>query len=84
MGRILVTIPYLGMANILIPDDPPYPEFLQRRATRKNLHHSILKILQNDDSKERSQLVAKKLLKRLQASENGGVVEWLSQEISLA
>ncbi|MDG0963914.1 MAG: lipid-A-disaccharide synthase [Opitutales bacterium] len=84
MGRILVTIPYLGMANILIPEDPPYPEFLQGRATRKNLHQSILKILQNDDSKERSQLVAKKLLKRLQASENGGVVEWLSQEISLA
>lgn len=83
LGRFLVTIPYLGMANILIPEAPPYPEFLQRRANRKNLYQSILKVLQNEGSKEKSQLVAKKLLERLQVPEEHGVVEWLSQEISL-
>ena len=83
LGRFLVTIPYLGMANILIPEAPPYPEFLQGRANRKNLYQSILKVLQNEDSEEKSQSVAKKLLKRLQVPDEQGVVEWLSQEISL-
>ena len=71
------------MANILIPEAPPYPEFLQGRANRKNLYQTILKVLQNEDSKENSQFVAKKLLKRLQVPDEQGVVEWLSQEISL-
>ena len=84
LGRFLVTIPYLGMANILIPEAPPYLEFLQGRANRKNLYQSILKVLQNEDSKEKSQLVAKELLKRLQVPDEQGVVEWLGQEISLA
>ena len=83
LGRFLVTIPFLGMANILIPEAPPYPEFLQGRANRKNLYQTILKALQNEDSKENSQFVAKKLLKRLQVPDEQGVVEWLSQEISL-
>jgi len=83
LGRFLVTIPFLGMANILIPEAPPYPEFLQGRANRKNLYQTILKVLQNEDSKENSQFVAKKLLKRLQVPDEQGVVEWLSQEISL-
>jgi len=83
LGRLLVTIPFLGMANILIPEAPPYPEFLQGRANRKNLYQTILKVLQNEDSKENSQFVAKKLLKRLQVPDEQGVVEWLSQEISL-
>lgn len=83
LGRFLVTIPFLGMANILIPEAPPYPEFLQGRANRKNLYQTILKVLQNKDSKENSQFVAKKLLKRLQVPDEQGVVEWLSQEISL-
>ena len=83
LGRFLVTIPFLGMANILIPEAPPYPEFLQGRANRKNLYQTILKVLQNEDSKENSQFVAKKLLKRLQVPDEQGVVEWLSQEIYL-
>lgn len=83
LGRFLVTIPFLGMANILIPEAPPYPEFLQGRANRKNLYQTILKVLQNKDSKENSQFVAKKLSKRLQVPDEQGVVEWLSQEISL-
>ena len=83
LGRFLVTIPYLGMANILIPEAPPYLEFLQGRANRTNLYQSILKVLHNEDSKEKSQLVAKELLKRLQVPDEQGVVEWLSQEISL-
>ena len=83
LGRFLVTIPYLGMANILIPEAPPYPEFLQGRANRKNLYQSILKVLQKEDSGDKSHLVAKKLLERLQVPDEHGVVEWLSQEISL-
>ena len=30
IGRFLVKVPHLGMANLLLPKDPPNPEFLQK------------------------------------------------------
>ncbi len=31
-GRMVVKIPHLGIANLLLPDSPPYPEYLQGAA----------------------------------------------------
>ena len=84
LGRMLVTIPYLGMANILLPDARPYPEFIQGRANGKILHQSMLKILRDDSAEEKSALISQKLLECLKVSDERGAVDWLSQEISLA
>ena len=84
LGRMLVTIPYLGMANILLSDEPPYPEFIQGRANEKLLYQSMLKILSDDNAEETSSVVSTKLLECLRVSDERGVVDWLSQEILLA
>ena len=36
LGRLLIKVPYLGMANLLLPDNPPYQEFIQFEATAEN------------------------------------------------
>ena len=36
IGRALVKVKYLGMANLLLPEDPPYPEYIQRPGYAKS------------------------------------------------
>ena len=43
IGKLLVRVPHLGMANLLLPDNPPNPEFLQGRATGMRLAEEIRK-----------------------------------------
>jgi lipid-A-disaccharide synthase len=84
LGRMLVKVPHLGMANILLPLESPYPEFLQGKANGKLLHQSMVNIFNDNGVEEQSALVAQKLIECLKVSDERGVVEWLSQEISLA
>lgn len=84
LGRMLVKVPHLGMANILLPSESPYPEFLQGKANGKLLHQSMVNIFNDNGVEEQSALVAQKLIECLKVSDESGVVEWLSQEISLA
>lgn len=84
LGRTLIRIPHLGMANILLADDPPYPEFLQGRANGRVLSKSMTTILKDSDSGEKSALVAKKIIKCLQVTTDQRVEDWIAQEISRA
>ena len=63
LGRTLIRIPHLGMANILLADDPPYPEFLQGRANGRVLSESMTTILKDSHSGKNSAEVAKKIIK---------------------
>lgn len=83
LGRILVKIPYLGMANILLPDDPPYPEFIQGQANGKQLAEAMSSILLDNEAEEKSALVSEKLLKCLTCSTERGAAKWLIQVASL-
>lgn len=82
LGRALVSIPHLGMANILIPENPPYPEFLQGRANGKNLGKSMNDILKDSRSGENAALVSEKIKSSLQVTTQSGAVDWISHEIS--
>jgi lipid-A-disaccharide synthase len=84
LGRTLIRIPHLGMANILLADDPPYPEFLQGRANGKALSASMTTILKDSHSGENSAAVAKKIIKILQVTTDRGLEDWIGQEISRA
>ena len=82
LGRTLIRIPHLGMANILLADDPPYPEFLQGRANGRVLSRSMTSILKDSHSGKNSAEVAKKIIKSLQVTTDRGAEDWIAQETS--
>ena len=82
LGRTLIRIPHLGMANILLADDPPYPEFLQGRANGRVLSGSMTTILKDSHSGKNSAEVAKKIIKSLQVTTDRGAEDWIVQGIS--
>jgi lipid-A-disaccharide synthase len=78
LGKMLVKVPHLGMANLLLPQSPPYPEFIQGQARADLITHAIQPMLS-----DRSQTiatyrqVAEQLREILQAPQENGVAEWL-------
>ena len=80
IGKLLVGVPYLGMANLLLPDNPPNPEFLQGRANGKILAQEMSKILDNQNSGEDAKQTAGKLFELLARPQNRATAEWLIQE----
>jgi lipid-A-disaccharide synthase len=80
IGKKLVGVPYLGMANLLLPDDPPNPEFLQGRATGSVLAAEIAKILDNPQAGKQAAEISQKLHGLLAKPKERGVVDWLIQE----
>ena len=80
LGKLIVNVPYLGMANLLLPEDPPNPEFLQGRATGSKLAREIRSIWQDADSGKRAAQTAEKLHQLLAQPQQRGVIDWLLQE----
>jgi lipid-A-disaccharide synthase len=80
IGKLLVRVPHLGMANLLLPDNPPNPEFLQGRATGMRLAEEIRKIFLDQESGKKASHSAQKLHQLLAQPEQLGVVDWLIQE----
>ena len=84
LGKALVKVKYLGMANLLMPENPPYVEFIQGRAKPKLILIEIKIILGNEiESRQRSLSSAKQLKNLLRGPQERGVVEWLEDEGSL-
>ncbi len=80
IGKILVKVPYLGMANLLLPDAPPNTEFLQGQANGPALAREMGKILDDPDSAKKAAQSAECLHKLLAQPEERGIVDWLIQE----
>lgn len=80
IGKLLVKVPHLGMANLLLPDDPPNPEFLQCQACGPQLALEIGKILDNPESGKQAQQTAGRLHQLLAQPNERGTVDWLIQE----
>ena len=84
LGKLLIKVKYLGMANLLLPENPPYHEFIQGKAKPKLILMEIKNILGNEiDSRQRSISSAKQLKNLLRGPQEKGVVEWLEDEGSL-
>lgn len=80
LGRFLVKVPYLGMANLLLPDTPPYREFLQGAANGETLSQAMTGYLESKESHEAFQQSAKDLTENLTQPHDRGPAEWLLQE----
>ena len=81
LGKALVNVKYLGMANLLLPEDPPYVEFIQGRAKPRLILVEIKNMLGKEIlSRQRSLSSAKQLKNLLRVPQDRGVVEWLEDE----
>jgi len=80
LGRYLVRVPYLGMANLLLPDSPPYREFLQGAASGQSLAKAMSVFLESKESREPFEKSAQMLLGIVRQPSERGVTDWLLQE----
>jgi len=80
MGRMLVKVPYIGIANLLL-DKPLYPEYIQGAATRKQLASEILDCIENVDRIKRTRNWAAELRELLDKPSSGGVADWLLEYV---
>jgi lipid-A-disaccharide synthase len=80
IGKCLVGVPHLGMANLLLPKNPPNPEFLQGQATGKILAREVAPLLNDPEFGKQAAKTANQLRKLLAQPESRGAVDWLVQE----
>ena len=83
LGRLLIKVPYLGMANLLLPDNPPYQEFIQSEATAENLSKEIEGMLINDNESIRFGECSLKLKSILQGPQELEAVDWVVTELGV-
>jgi lipid-A-disaccharide synthase len=80
LGRFLVKVPYLGMANLLLPDSPPYQEFLQGAANGETLAKAMSVFIESKEIRKEFEKSAKTLTGILAQPHERGPAEWLLQE----
>ncbi|OHE72113.1 MAG: lipid-A-disaccharide synthase [Verrucomicrobia bacterium GWC2_42_7] len=76
LGRLIVQIPYLGIANILLKETL-YPEFIQHQASASNLC-KFLESTSNPEVRSRFQEKAIEIRQLLSPKDNLSPAEWLS------
>jgi lipid-A-disaccharide synthase len=79
LGRFLVKVPYLGMANLLLPKSPPYPEFIQGAARAYTLAKRLESCLDDNDEAEKAMEASASLRKVLSQPSDVSAVDWLLQ-----
>jgi lipid-A-disaccharide synthase len=75
MGRYLVKVPYIGIANLLL-DRALHPEYIQRAATPKNLAREIL-AARTDEAAQAAAAAAAELRDLLQPDAAAKASDWL-------
>ena len=79
LGRTLVKVPHLGMANLLLPDNPPYPEFIQGDAKPAKLAERLKFCLDDPNEAARAKSAADKLGQLLAQPADLSAADWLLQ-----
>jgi len=80
LGRWLVKVPYLGMANLLLKE-PLYPEYLQGAARPAALAAELHDCLDEPGRRTTMEAGAQRLRGLLQAPPGGSAAEWLERWI---
>ena len=76
LGRMLVKIPYIGIANLLL-NRPLHPEFIQGAAKPKRLAKQILTALDDPQASHAAAAAASELRGLLHAGSDVSAAEWL-------
>ncbi len=78
LGRILVKIEYIGIANLLLKR-PLHPEYIQNVATPKNLSAELLRALDDPRAAEEAAQGAIELSELLHAGSDASAARWLAR-----
>jgi lipid-A-disaccharide synthase len=81
LGRLLVKVPYLGIANLLL-HEPMYPEYIQNAATPAALAAELRTCLSAPARHERTKLQANRLRQLLGVPGSRSAAEWVLRQLS--
>jgi lipid-A-disaccharide synthase len=81
LGRMLVQVEYLGIANLLLRE-PMYPEYIQHAATPAALGAELRACLHDPSRQERTRHQAARLRELLSVPGAGTAAEWLARHLS--
>jgi lipid-A-disaccharide synthase len=81
LGRILVKVPYIGIANLLL-ERPLHPEFIQAAAKPDRLAQEILRAIDDPAAANEAAAGAAELRELLQADSGATAVDWLERGMS--
>lgn len=81
LGRLLVKIPYIGIANLLLKR-PLHPEFIQGAARPDRLAKQILNVLEDSTAAQTAAAGATELRKLLGAESHVSAAEWLERKVN--
>lgn len=82
-GRRLVKVPYIGIANLLLPQ-PIYPEFIQDAATPAVLAAELMDCATNPSRVQMTRQRAEQLRQVLARPAQGDAADWLGEQIAAA
>jgi lipid-A-disaccharide synthase len=80
LGRMLVKVEYLGIANLLL-GEPMYPEFIQGAATPAALAAQLTDCVENPTRRQRTAAQAARLQALLTGAATGTAAEWLARHV---
>jgi lipid-A-disaccharide synthase len=80
LGRLVLQVEYLGIANLLL-GEPMYPEFIQNAATPGALAAELRAALHDSSRRERTHAQAKKLRNLLGVPSSGTAADWLVRQL---
>ena len=80
LGRMLVKVPYLGIANLLLRE-PMYPEYIQNAATPGALAGELKACLHDRERQLRTSQQAARLRSLLHAPVNGSAATWVAAQL---
>ena len=80
IGRMLVRVEYLGIANLLLKE-PMYPEYIQGAATPAALAKELQLALEEPERRAKTSVQAAKLRSLLGAPANGSAADWLLRRL---
>lgn len=80
LGRMLVKVPYLGIANLLLKE-PMYPEYIQQAATPNALAAELQQCLENPDRLRATREQAERLRTVLRQAAGIDPAGWIAQHL---
>ena len=83
MGRMLVKVEYLGIANLLL-GEPMYPEYIQNAATPAALAAELRACVQDPARQDRTVRQAARLRALLSVPATGTAADWLARHVASA
>jgi len=81
LGRILVKVKYIGIANLLL-DRPLHPEFIQGAASPSQLSSQLIRALDQQGTAEEAAQSAAELCALLHAGSDASAAEWLARGLN--